>query len=142
MAVPANGPSLKHLEEAEDRRVHLEEKLEESRVLERLREMRASLAQERRHSVDTLESCSTAILDYYQSIDAQDLSKHIKTRFVAWDLDHSQTLDKHELTEAMAAMGHRPSPEEVDKLMTKVDKDGSGTVELDEFEHMTSRPLL
>ena len=41
---------------------------------------------------------------------------------MAWDTDHSHALDKRELTEAMAAMGHRPSPQEVDELMTKVDK--------------------
>ena len=85
---------------------------------------------------------------------------------MAYDLDHNHVLDKLELTEAMAAMGHRPSPQEVDELMikvetksglnldaqtlnptpeSKVDKDGSGTVELDEFEHMVraslSRPV-
>mmetsp|Transcript_39228 Transcript_39228/g.92831 ORF Transcript_39228/g.92831 Transcript_39228/m.92831 type:complete len:120 (-) Transcript_39228:192-551(-) len=110
MAAPPSGPGhagreitmdiMKHLEEAEDRRAHLEEVKEESRVLERLREMRASLELERRHSADTLESCSSAIRDYYLRIDAKDLSKHIKTRFDAWDLDHNHSLDKHELTEA------------------------------------------
>jgi len=41
---------------------------------------------------------------------------------MAYDLDHNHVLDKLELTEAMAAMGHRPSPQEVDELMIKVKK--------------------
>ncbi|KAJ1485763.1 hypothetical protein T484DRAFT_1792259 [Baffinella frigidus] len=69
-------------------------------------------------------------------VDATELSKHIKARFVVWDADSSGALDKRELTEAMSAMGHRPSAEEVDKLFAEFDKDGSGTVECDEFEHM------
>ena len=53
----------------------------------------------------------------------------------------SDTLDTTELTEAMSAMGQRPSPAEVDALMKECDHDKNGVCELDEFEHMV-RPLL
>ena len=49
-------------------------------MLERSRNMRASLDLERRRSNDTLQSCSTAIRDFYQRIDAKELSEHIKVR--------------------------------------------------------------
>ena len=49
-------------------------------MLERSRNMRASLDLERRRSNDTLQSCSTAIRDFYQRIDTKELSQHIKVR--------------------------------------------------------------
>ncbi|KAJ1489943.1 hypothetical protein T484DRAFT_1936098 [Baffinella frigidus] len=114
---------------------------------------RASVAETRRTSTSSSEEsqammerlqhtlASSAIRDYFPEMFKKNLSKHIKMRFVAWDTDGSGALDKGELTEAMAAMGHRPSPQEVDKLMRSVDHDGNGTVELDEFEHMVREAM-
>ena len=65
---------------------------------------------------------SNVIRDNFPDLFAKNLDKHIHTSFVAYDLDGSGALDKQELTEAMVGLlGHRPSPEEVDGFMTKVD---------------------
>ena len=125
----------------EERRVKREEKLEEMRVMARLKEAREGIKVVRRRSVSMMEECSSMIGDYYKSIKSNELSAHIKSRFDAWDTDHSGGLDTKELTEAMAAMGKRPTSDEVDLLMLRVDKDGSGIVELDEFEHMVRDSL-
>ena len=119
-------------------------KLEEMRVrlrgtLKLLEEKRVKVV--RRHCESIMDECSSVIANYYKSIDAKELSTHIKSRFDAWDADHSHALDAKELTEAMAAMGKRPTSEEVGVLMLRVDKDGNGTVELDEFEHMVRESL-
>ena len=131
----------KRAADEEERREKREEKLEEMRVIGRLKDAREGIKVVRRRSVSLMEECSSTIADYYKSIDAKELSTHIKSRFDAWDTDHSQALDTKELTEAMAAMGKRPTSDEVDILMLKIDKDGSGVVELDEFEHMVRQSL-
>jgi len=132
---------LKRLAEEEGRRAKREEKIEEMRVMARLKNAREGIKVVRRRSSITMEECSSTIADYYKSIDAKELSTHIKSRFDAWDADNSHALDTKELAEAMAAMGKRPTSEEVDILMLRVDKDGSGTIELDEFEHMVRESL-
>jgi centrin-1 len=43
------------------------------------------------------------------------------------------TIDAKELKVAMRALGFEPSTEEVRKLISQVDKDGSGTVNFNEF---------
>ena len=127
--------------EEEERRAKREEKLEEMRVMAGLKNAREGIKLVRRNSSIMMEECSSTIADYYKSLDGKELSSHIKSRFDAWDVDKSHALDMTELTEAMAAMGKRPSPKEVEVLMRRVDKDGNGTVELDEFEHMVRESL-
>ena len=51
-------------------------------MLERLKNMRASLDLQRRHSNDTLQLCSAAIRGFYQRIDTKELSQHIKVRLL------------------------------------------------------------
>jgi len=140
-AVDMTPTQLKRFADEEERRAKREEKLEEMRVMARLKEAREGIKVVRRRSVSMMEECSSTISDYYKSINSKELSTHIKSRFDAWDTDHSQGLDTKELTEAMAAMGKRPTSDEVDLLMLRVDKDGSGVVELDEFEHMVRESL-
>ena len=84
--------------EEEERRVKREEKLDEMRVLRRLKDAREGIREIRRRSASMMEEISSTISDFYKSIDAKELSTHIKSRFVAWDLDHSGGLDKTELT--------------------------------------------
>ena len=127
--------------EEEARTERRQERLKEIAHAQRLRAVNDSVKAERLASAITLQACSASIRDYYQRIDAKDLSKHIKQRFIAADFDSSGALDKGEVTEAMASMGKRPSPEEVDQLMENVDTDRNGTVELDEFEHMVRASL-
>ena len=88
-----------------------------------------------------MEDCSSTIADYYKSIDANELSTHIKSRFDAWDADKGHALDTKELTEALAAMIKRLTLEDLDVLMLRLDTDGNGTVDLVEFEHMVRESL-
>ncbi|KAJ1480572.1 hypothetical protein T484DRAFT_1956276 [Baffinella frigidus] len=140
-AVIEKSMHLSRAEEEEERKEKRQAKLEEMRVMEKLKNAREGLKVVRRRSVSLMEECSSTISDYYKSIDTKDLSSHIKSRFDAWDADHSQALDVLEMTEALAAMGKRPTPDEVAMLMLRVDKDGNGKVELDEFDHMVRESL-
>mmetsp|Transcript_51706 Transcript_51706/g.155185 ORF Transcript_51706/g.155185 Transcript_51706/m.155185 type:complete len:150 (-) Transcript_51706:88-537(-) len=48
-------------------------------------------------------------------------------------IDYIGTIDAKELKVAMRALGFEPKKEEVRKMIAEVDKDGSGTIDFDEF---------
>ena len=43
------------------------------------------------------------------------------------------TIDAKELKVAMRALGFEPKKEEIKKMIADIDKDGSGTIDFDEF---------
>jgi hypothetical protein len=50
------------------------------------------------------------------------------------------TIDAKELKVAMRALGFEPKKEEIKKMISDIDKDGSGTIDFTEFlEMMTSK---
>ena len=50
------------------------------------------------------------------------------------------TIDAKELKVAMRALGFEPKKEEIKKMISDIDKDGSGTIDFQEFlEMMTSK---
>lgn len=52
----------------------------------------------------------------------------------------SGTIDAKELKVAMRALGFEPKKEEIKKMIADVDKDGSGTIDFNEFlDMMTSK---
>ena len=53
--------------------------------------------------------------------------------FNALDADGSQAIGVAELEDPLIALGFVSSREEVQKLITKVDEDGTGEIEFDEF---------
>lgn len=57
----------------------------------------------------------------------------IDNAFRLFDRDNSNTIDVIELKDAMRALGVFHKKEEVLELMTRVDKDGSGAIEREEF---------
>ena len=57
----------------------------------------------------------------------------IERAFKKVDLDHSGTLDVKELVELMALLGSTMTEPEAETCLMMLDKDGSGTVSLDEF---------
>ncbi|KDD75499.1 hypothetical protein H632_c654p0 [Helicosporidium sp. ATCC 50920] len=60
--------------------------------------------------------------------------------FDLFDTDGSGTIDIRELKVAMRALGFEPKKEEIRKLMTDLDKDGSGVMDYEEFlSVMTSK---
>ena len=52
------------------------------------------------------------------------------------------TIDAKELKVAMRALGFEPKKEEIKKMISDIDKDGSGTIDFSEFlEMMTSKVM-
>jgi hypothetical protein len=81
----------------------------------------------------TMEATSAVLWEHFKKIPQDKLQAHIILRFNGYDTDHSGSLDRTEMREAMAEMGRRPSETELDDLMAIADKDGDGTINLDEF---------
>lgn len=53
------------------------------------------------------------------------------------------TIDAKELKVAMRALGFEPKKEEIKKMISDIDKDGSGTIDFSEFlEMMTSKVCI
>ena len=59
--------------------------------------------------------------------------EEIDHAFLLFDKDRSDSIDVNELKDAMKALGIYLKKEEVRQKMTKVDKDGSGTIDKEEF---------
>ena len=53
--------------------------------------------------------------------------------FVEYDTDNSGTIDADELNAALTALGLRLSAEEIDGIMRRLDSDGGGDIDLQEF---------
>ena len=61
--------------------------------------------------------------------------KHIVLRASAWqDADGSGGLDKGEVAQAFKAMGREINAKELDEIFGRMDADGGGEVEFEEFE--------
>lgn len=59
--------------------------------------------------------------------------QEIEDAFRVFDKDMSGAIDVNELKDAMRALGIYMNKDEINKLMEKADKDGSGSIERDEF---------
>jgi Ca2+-binding EF-hand superfamily protein len=66
----------------------------------------------------------------------------LKQAFDMFDTDGSQSIDNGELRQAMQALDFDPSQEEVDAMMKELDKDGSGTIEFEEFLIMMQQKMV
>ena len=73
----------------------------------------------------TMEATSSVLWDHFKKIPQEKLQSHIILRFNSYDTDHSGSLDRTEMREAMAEMGRRPSETELDDLMKIADQVGS-----------------
>jgi hypothetical protein len=56
--------------------------------------------------------------------------------------DLSGTIDAKELKVAMRALGFEPKKEEVKKMISDIDKDGSGTIDFQEFLQMMTAKMV
>ncbi|KAF0912160.1 hypothetical protein E2562_013048 [Oryza meyeriana var. granulata] len=65
--------------------------------------------------------------------------KEIKRRTIdpkELNVIHAGTIDPKELNTTMRALGFELTPEQIQQMITEVDKDGSGTIDFNEFVHM------
>ena len=53
--------------------------------------------------------------------------------FATFDKDGSGTIDVVELKACLKAMGQRPTPLELQELLSQMDTDGNGVIDFDEF---------
>jgi hypothetical protein len=53
--------------------------------------------------------------------------------FNEYDIDKSNTIDKHETRKILSAMGMEASLKEAEDLLAIIDEDGSGEISFDEF---------
>jgi len=106
---------------------------EQAAIIERMRAAQDSCGGWLDTSKKTMEATSAVLWEHFKKIPQDKLQAHIILRFNGYDTDHSGSLDRTEMREAMAEMGRRPSETELDDLMAIADKDGDGTINLDEF---------
>lgn len=69
-----------------------------------------------------MEATSSVLWEHFKTIPQEKLQSHIILRFNSYDTDHSGSLDRTEMREAMAEMGRRPSETELDDLMRIADQ--------------------
>ena len=71
---------------------------------------------------------------------SQEQIEEIREAFNLFDTDQSGSIDYRELKAAMRALGFEVKKEELKKMITDIDADGSGQIEFPEFlEMMTGK---
>jgi len=75
-------------------------------------------------------------------IDDKACFEEIKEAFDLFDTDGSGEIDAKELKVAMRALGFEPKKEEIQKMISDVDDDGSGTIGYEEFLKMMTHKIL
>ena len=65
----------------------------------------------------------------------------IKTQPMMKTNNYSGTIDAKELKVAMRALGFEPKKEEIRKMIAEIDRDGSGTVDFNEFLAMMTTKM-
>ena len=71
---------------------------------------------------------------------SEEQIEEIREAFNLFDTDHSGNIDYRELKAAMRALGFEVKKEELKKMITDIDADGSGSIEFPEFlEMMTGK---
>jgi len=63
----------------------------------------------------------------------EEQRQEIKEAFDLFDTDGSGRIDAKELKVAMRALGFEPKKEEVKRMIAEVDREGTGTVEFQDF---------
>lgn len=72
----------------------------------------------------------------------EEQKEEIKEAFNLFDTDGSGSIDARELKAAMRALGFQVKKAEIRKMIADVDKDESGTIDLDEFTEMMTGKMV
>jgi len=83
-----------------------------------------------------LKEAGAVFAKLFAGLSAAELRLAIASAFDKFDVDRSGFLDRGELKDAFEMMGLRLSYEEIQVLLNEYDVDGSGKIELAEFESM------
>lgn len=65
-----------------------------------------------------------------------EIKQEIKEAFDLFDTDGTGVIDVKELKVAMRALGFEPKKEEIKKMIADIDKEGSGTINFEDFLSM------
>lgn len=71
----------------------------------------------------------------------QEQVEEIENAFLLFDKDKSGSIDIHELKDALKALGIFLKRDEIKQMMTKVDKDGSGAIDQEEFTALMAEQI-
>ncbi len=61
---------------------------------------------------------------------------------ISTNVSYIGTIDAKELKVAMRALGFEPKKEEIKKMISDIDKDGSGTIDFNEFLEMMTAKMV
>lgn len=77
----------------------------------------------------------------FRDIDVNPLIRDfmIREAFYMFDVDHSGDIDKREFTKLITTLGLELNEKRIAELMKEMDKDGSGTIDFEEFSAMMSK---
>jgi len=139
--ISAPESEVRHLTEEQRKAFTPEEAAHIEAVMRGMADTKCTIKDSVEHSHEILEVCSSILVNYFASIPEDQLSAKIRAKFEQFDIDHSGGLDKQELNDALAEMGRKPSPEELNDLFEIYDADGNGCIEIEEFEHMVRSQL-
>jgi len=64
---------------------------------------------------------------------SEEQLQSLRQAFALFDKDDSGSIDASELKACLRAMGHYPTPMELEDLMRRMDTDGNGEIDFDEF---------
>lgn len=76
-----------------------------------------------------------------KALDEEDLEE-IKEAFHLFDTDGSGSIDARELKAAMRALGFQVKKAEIRQMIADIDKDESGTINVDEFIEMMTGKMV
>ena len=68
--------------------------------------------------------------------------EEIKSAFELFDKDNSGSIDGIELRDAMKALGIYLRMDQITSLIQRIDKDGSGVIEFDEFMALMAEKIV
>lgn len=71
----------------------------------------------------------------------EEQKEEIDNAFIIFDKDKSGSIDVGELKDAMKALGIFLKKDDVKQVMTKVDKDGSGNIDKEEFTALMAEQI-
>lgn len=73
---------------------------------------------------------------------APEQKQEIREAFDLFDTDGSGTIDVKELKVAMRALGFEPKKDEVKKMIASVDKQGTGSIDFNEFLELMGSKMV